>query len=52
MLFIRYCDMTPESRSSPLPDSGLLAHVSAATDTLAKVKALPWIGTHFHGNKY
>jgi hypothetical protein len=44
--------MTPESRSSPLPDNGSLARVSAATDTLAKVKALAHIDTRFRVNEY
>jgi hypothetical protein len=44
--------MTPESQSIPLPDNGSLARVSAATDTLAKVKALPRIDTRFRGNEY
>jgi hypothetical protein len=44
--------MTPESRSSPLLDNGSTARISAATDTLAKVKALPWIDKRFRGNKY
>jgi hypothetical protein len=44
--------MTPESRSSSLPDNGSLASVSAAMDTLEKVKALPRIDTHFRGNEY
>jgi hypothetical protein len=44
--------MTPESGSSPLPDNGSLARVSAATDTLKKVKALPRIDTRFRRNEY
>jgi hypothetical protein len=47
-----YCDMTPESRSSPLPDNGPLARIPAATDRLVKVKALPRIDTRFRGNEY
>jgi hypothetical protein len=44
--------MTPESRSSPLPENGTLARVSDATDSLVKVKALPRIDTRFRGNEY
>jgi hypothetical protein len=47
-----YCDVTPESRSSPLLDNGSLARVSAPTDTLAKVKVLPRIDTSFRANEY
>jgi hypothetical protein len=37
---------------SPLLETGSIARVSAATDTLVKVKALPRIDTRFRGNKY
>jgi hypothetical protein len=37
----KYCDMTPQRRSNPLPDNGLLPLVSAATDALVKINALP-----------
>jgi hypothetical protein len=44
--------MTPESQSSPLPDNGSLVRISAATDTLVKIKALSRIYIRFRGNEY
>jgi phosphoribosylformylglycinamidine (FGAM) synthase-like amidotransferase family enzyme len=32
LIFITYCDMTPESRNSPLLTNSSLTHVSAATN--------------------
>jgi hypothetical protein len=38
-LFMKaYCDMTPESRNTPMLDNGSLKRVSAATDTLVESK--------------
>jgi hypothetical protein len=36
----KYCDMTPESRDSPLLENGSPKHVSAATDKLVEARVL------------